>query len=445
MSVANSAAVGVVGEINDVQRAVIHMGATRARSIAMAFALNMMAKDTGLDPEISQRLWVNSLEKAYLAQTVAEKTSPPYAQAAYAIGLIQDIGLSALWAVDTGFYTRISPDHLKAQPLHQLELEHFGIDHAVVGHHLLTSWHVSPLICEQVLDHHQQVMTQKDASATDLANMIAGMLPHDGEPMTPDRMEWLDAVHGQFLAGQGSPDKFIKNAVRYAKEVHRGASSMRIDDHVKARMLSELAADTAGMVRQLCEMENLLTKQHEQVNALEFEAMTDPLTQLLNRRGFSRLGDRRLHTSVERSLPVCAIAIDLDGFKQVNDTHGHEAGDQVLAEVARLLRANIDSSDLIGRLGGDEFAIFLMNVSEDTARQIAERVASACVGQVIPIGGGATTTISFSIGVTTCRTPTHKTKLADLLTAADEAMYTSKRAGKGGITVTEFPGQKKAG
>ena len=97
--------------------------------------------------------------------------------------------------------------------------------------------------------------------------------------------------------------------------------------------------------------------------------------------------------------------------------------------------------------GGQRWAgVFpAINVSEDTARQIIQRVADACVGQVIPIGGGATTTISFSIGVTTCRTPTHKTKLADLLTAADEAMYTSKRAGKGGITVTEFPGQKKAG
>jgi len=173
--------------------------------------------------------------------------------------------------------------------------------------------------------------------------------------------------------------------------------------------------------------------------------MTDPLTQLLNRRGFSRLGDRRLHTSVERSLPVCAVAIDLDGFKQVNDTHGHEAGDLVLTEVARLLRTNIDSSDLIGRLGGDEFAFLLMNVSQDIAQQVVQRVADACVGQTVQFQNGETAKISFSIGVATCQKPTRRTTLADLLAAADEAMYTSKRAGAGGIMYTEFPGQQKAG
>jgi len=445
LSVTNSAAIGVVGEISDIHRAVLHMGAGRSRSIALAFALHMMADDAGLDPEVAHRLWVNSLEKAHLANLVARPTGPQQAQTAYALGLIQDVGLSALWAVAPGFYQGLSAGRLATEPLHLLEQEHFGIDHAVVGNHLLTLWNASPLLCEQVLNHHQPVLTQSDSSAADLGNLIAGMLPHDGEPMTPDRMEWLDAVHGQFLASAyESPDELIRAAIQAAKEIHGGAPSVRIDAAARQRMLGEVDADTAGMVRHLCEMESLLTQKHEQVNALQFEAMTDPLTQILNRRGFDRLGERRLRTAVERGLPVCAVVIDLDGFKQVNDTYGHDAGDLILTEVARLLRSNIDSSDLIGRLGGDEFAILQINVDREIAQRIVQRVADTCLGQTVRLGEDKQAKVGFSIGATTCEKPTSKTLVSDMLTAADEAMYASKRRGPGEITFTQFPAQKKA-
>ena len=446
LSVTNSAAIGVVGEISNIHRAVLHMGAGRARSIAMAFGLNMMAEESGLNPDASRGLWINSLEKAHLARLVAQPLDAKQADGAYTLGLIQDVGLSALMSIDPGFYQDIEADPQPGSPLHEREQEHFGTDHAAVGNHLLTRWNASPMLCEQVLSHHQPVLTQSDSFVVDLANLIAGMLPHDGEQMTPDRMEWLDAVHGQFLSSAyDSPDELIRAAVKAAKDVHGGAPSVRIDAAARQRMLVEIDTDTAGMVRQLCEMESLLTQKHEQVNALQFEAMTDPLTQILNRRGFDRLGERRLGSAVERGLPVCAVVIDLDGFKQVNDTFGHDAGDLILTEVAKSLRGNIDSSDLIGRLGGDEFAIFQINVNQEIARQIVKRVCDTCQGKTVRIAEGKTTEIGFSVGVATCEKPTTKTRLVELFAAADDAMYQSKRAGSGSITFTAFPGQQRAG
>ncbi len=446
LSVTNSAAIGVVGEISDIHRAVLHMGAGRARLIAMAFGLHMMAEESGLSPHAAHRLWIASLEKAHLAKLVAQPLDSKQADSAYTLGLIQDVGLSALMSVDPGFYQGIVADPKPLLPLYQREQEHFGIDHAAVGNHLLTRWNAPPLLCEHVLLHHQSALTQFDPSAADLANLIAGMLPHGGEPMTPDRMEWLVAVHGQFLSSAyGSADELIRAAVKAAREVHGGAPSVRIDAAARRRMLGEIHTDTAGMVRQLCEMESLLTQKHEQVHALQFEAMTDPLTQILNRRGFDRLGERRLRTAVERGLPVCAVMIDLDGFKQVNDTYGHDAGDQILIEIAKLLRGNIDSSDLIGRMGGDEFAIFQINVDQELARKIVKRVADICQSRKIRIAGGEEVVVRFSVGAATCEKPTTKTLLADLLAAADEAMYQSKHAGAGSVTFTEFPGQQRAG
>jgi diguanylate cyclase (GGDEF)-like protein len=446
LSVTNSAASGVVGEINDIRRAVLHMGASRSRSIAMAFALHMMADDAKLDPEVAHRLWVNSLEKANLASLITKQADPHQANTAYTLGLIQDVGLSALWAVDPEFYGSLDVGQLISKPLHQLEQEHFGIDHACVGHHLLTRWNASPILCEQVLEHHQLVLTQCDASVPDLANLIAGMLPHEGEPMTPDRMEWLAAVHGQFLSSGGdSIEELIRSAIQSAKEVHRSTPSTQIDADTWTRILGEISTDTDGMVRKLCEMETQLTQKHEQVNTLQFEAMTDPLTQILNRRGFDRLAERRVRTAVERGLPICAVVIDLDGFKQINDTYGHEAGDLMLIEVAKLLRGNIDSSDLIGRMGGDEFMILQININQEIARKILERVANACQHQMVQFGDGKQAEVAFSIGAATCEKPTTKTLISEMLSAADNAMYASKREGPGRITFTEFTtAQKKA-
>ena len=370
LSVTNSAAIGVVGEISDIRRAVLHMGAGRARSIAMAFGLHMLSKDSGIDLEVAHRIWINSLEKAHLAKLVAEAVEPREADRAYTLGLIQDIGLTALVAIDPQFYEQVSNNHRHQNPLSIREQEHFGIDHAQAANHLLQSWNASPLICEEVLNHHQPMLSQNDYSGSNLGNLIAGMLPHDCETMTPDRMEWLAATHSQFLDSSfDSPEQMIKQAVKQSREVHGAAPSIRIDEATRLRMLGELELDTAGMVHQLCELEAQLTRKHEQLHALQFEAMTDPLTQVLNRRGFNRLGERRIHTAAERCLPICAVMIDLDGFKAINDTLGHDAGDIMLMEVAKQIRGNIDSSDLFGRLGGDEFAILQLNVDEENRKK----------------------------------------------------------------------------
>lgn len=445
LSVTNSAAIGVVGEINDIHRAVLHMGAARARLIAMAFGLHMLAQETGLNPEVSHHAWVNSLEKAYLAKHVAEATDPKQAEQAYTLGLIQDLGLLALMAVDQTFYKQLDQSQGQNEPLHFLEQQHFGIDHAQAGNHLLLSWNTSPLLCEEVLNHHHPILTRKDSSPANLGNLIAGMLPHDCEALTPDRMEQLVSAHSQFLtSAYDTPESMIHRAVRSAREVHGTASSVSLDGATKLRMLGEIESNTVGMVRQLCDIEGQLNHQHEQVHALRFEAMTDSLTQVLNRRGFNRLAERRIHNAAERGLPICAVMIDLNGFKQINDTYGHDAGDQMLIEVARHFRDNIDSSDLFGRIGGDEFAILQLNVDQETAKRIIQRVANACMRRPVNLGEDGPVPLKFSMGAAYCSRPTERTQIADLLSAADEEMYINKRNGTGGITFVEYHPRRQA-
>ena len=157
-------------------------------------------------------------------------------------------------------------------------------------------------------------------------------------------------------------------------------------------------------------------------------AFRDALTGLPNRRLFEeKLMDAQAAAlRADRGLAVCYL--DLDGFKPVNDRHGHEAGDEVLRQVAERLQQTLRANDIVARLGGDEFAIVLP-ASGDAAG--ARAVLQRCLAEIerpIAIGGGHRVTISASIGIVlalgTCDTAT-------VMRGADEAMYAAKRAGKG--------------
>ncbi|MFN7050590.1 MAG: hypothetical protein A2092_13375 [Rhodobacteraceae bacterium GWE1_64_9] len=145
------------------------------------------------------------------------------------------------------------------------------------------------------------------------------------------------------------------------------------------------------------------------------EADTDPLTGLLNRRGFAR----RLNDQVRGAL----IHLDVDRFKAVNDTLGHEAGDEVLREVAEAIRGALRNGDIPARHGGEEFVIFLPGVPEFTAEVVAERVRSAVESRVRVSGRP----ITVSLGVSMAHDPR---PLKEMLAEADSATLSAKKAGR---------------
>ena len=158
-------------------------------------------------------------------------------------------------------------------------------------------------------------------------------------------------------------------------------------------------------------------------------ATHDSLTGLLNRRGIaSSLSDLFNHSSPKRLSETALLQIDLDYFKQVNDTLGHEAGDRVLCNVARVLEECVRRSDLVGRHGGDEFIAVLVGVETPAkAQQIADNMI-ARISQPIDLGNGNWAQVSASIGIAI---PTDTADTADtVLRRADSAMYEAKQSGR---------------
>ncbi len=156
-------------------------------------------------------------------------------------------------------------------------------------------------------------------------------------------------------------------------------------------------------------------------------ARTDELTGLNNLRAFKEQADTMFAHTQRYSLPLCALLLDIDHFKQINDTYGHAAGDQVLQVVAQRLKTALREADLCGRLGGEEFAVLLASTDLHEALLIAEKLRLAIQDIVMPMID-STLRVTISIGVARAHEDCPDT--TTLLAQADAAMYQAKSSGR---------------
>jgi diguanylate cyclase (GGDEF)-like protein len=162
-------------------------------------------------------------------------------------------------------------------------------------------------------------------------------------------------------------------------------------------------------------------------------ASTDALTGLRNRRSFVELAERELARARRYNAEVALVLIDLDHFKLVNDRHGHQAGDRVLANTAAILARELRDLDVIARHGGEEFAMLLPQTGTAGAVEVAERARRRLAEAVVTIDGAAIR-ITASMGVAAIAGP-GATSLDDLLRRADAALYRAKGAGRDRVEV----------
>jgi diguanylate cyclase (GGDEF)-like protein len=169
------------------------------------------------------------------------------------------------------------------------------------------------------------------------------------------------------------------------------------------------------------------------------QALTDPLTGCYNRRLFEMHLERDLQMAMRSHQPVSLLMLDLDRFKQLNDSAGHDAGDSALRKLADCLRQVVRAVDTAARFGGDEFALILPQAYSEGALTVAERLRSQIEKIEIPGFGH----LAASIGVASF--PMHASSPAELIVAADAALYLAKRAGRNRVAVFDGTGANSEG
>jgi diguanylate cyclase (GGDEF)-like protein len=162
-------------------------------------------------------------------------------------------------------------------------------------------------------------------------------------------------------------------------------------------------------------------------------SVTDDLTSLYNSRYLSQVLRRETKRATRNRRPLSLLFIDLDGFKEINDHHGHLCGSKALVEAADVIRTSARETDMISRYGGDEFALLLPDTGTDGAVAVGERIRERVAAHTFLESDGLAIRLTASVGVATL--PDVATSVEALIRAADMAMYRVKGSGKNGIDV----------
>jgi diguanylate cyclase (GGDEF)-like protein len=245
----------------------------------------------------------------------------------------------------------------------------------------------------------------------------------DPESARPRRAFAADAGDAHALAVA------MRALVSSTEPEYLGVLSIARRGHAFSREEEELLEYLAGQAMVSIENASL----HETV---ERQAVTDELTGLANARAFRSILEREIERSRRFRSPLALVMVDLDDFKQVNDTHGHQQGDEVLASVASVLRDFSRDIDAPARYGGEELAVVLPQTDAEGAARLAERMREAVERLRVPsVDGGAPLAVTASFGVASV--PDSAGGREELVAAADAALYRAKRGGKNRVERAE--------
>jgi diguanylate cyclase (GGDEF)-like protein len=270
---------------------------------------------------------------------------------------------------------------------------------------------------EKVEEERAEALAAKgDFAAAYSARSAEAMLERRLAEVTRDE-------HTSRLRVQFDSDKKEAENRALARENELRGQALR--DAERIRNLQRVVIALAAVLLVL--LAALVVRQILHARRLRILAMTDELTRLSNRRAFFELAREKLAASQRSGIPLALLALDIDHFKRINDTHGHETGDRVLQRVANAARAAVRKGDAVGRTGGEEFLALLPDAGPDEAGEIAERLRAAVAAiDVSDLAPDLRVTVSVGLAA---RRP-NETAIDALARRADEALYRAKERGR---------------
>src|SRR5262245_24985755 len=208
-------------------------------------------------------------------------------------------------------------------------------------------------------------------------------------------------------------------------------------DRLPSSREPRLSAPILRAVRLLLEPAAVALDNSLLLKRAEALSVTDDLTRLYNSRYLNSVLRRETKRASRSGRPLSLLFIDLDGFKSVNDTHGHLCGSRALVEAAAVIRGSARETDVVARFGGDEFALVLPDTGGEGAFAVGERIRERIAAHTFLSGDGLAIRLTASVGVATL--PDSATSAEELMMAADKAMYVVKDSGKNGTQVAPAP------
>ncbi len=438
LRVANSAMYARRHHAETLDQATMRLGFAGTITLALSFSMvNAMRQGEagGLD---MNHYWTRAVATATASRLVAGRVDRELEEKAFMGGLFADVGMLILDKVMPDLYRGIPSAEQTHALFSLIEQRKLKIDHSTVGAWILQKWNMPPALVHAVSGSHGVAPTTSDDPLANLANIIAlgsqiAVLATDDQSdaaftTMADRAEEQFGITREELAE-------LLDKVSEATLECASLFDIELSDPVLLESIAEQAKEIL-IVRNLSsiqlseELKSAKADLEQRAENLQEETRRDGLTGTYNRAHFDEAASAAHAASVAGQSPMAMAFVDLDHFKQVNDTHGHQAGDAVLQHAAGLISGLAGANHVVARYGGEEFVIIMPDTSEQEAVEYCKKMLRQFRETDIPVGDGKTLKVTASIGIAVQSEEGFFHDPPTLIKAADMAMYAAKRQGR---------------
>ncbi len=441
----NSSFYGRSQHVSTISHALVILGLQSVKTLVLGFSLvTNLTKTKGKGFKYLD-YWKRSIFAATAARTIASKLAVVQQEEAFLIALLGDIGMLVLDQVLGEEYGEINSRAASHEELCVIEQQAIGGDHAEVGGLLAAQWKLPPLLVTPMTFHHnpEKVADPALRKLAELVHLAGRCADVYVDAMPAGAIASVRALaSAQYKMSEADCDALLNEIGGKTKEV---ASLFEINIGPAANFEAILKKASEALVQITLESQQQANALQQQASTLavqnqqlQKQAVTDGLTGLPNRAHFDRFFADRFAEALRHGKPLSLLMLDVDKFKSVNDTHGHQTGDEVLRAMGKLLLTAARTQDLAARYGGEEMVLVLPNTVRTTAAAIAESIRRAIASKPVPCAA-MMLPITVSIGVASCEPGAPFNAPAQLLKAADMAVYAAKHAGRNCVRVFNPP------
>ena len=444
---ANSTFFGLRSEVKGIERAVSLLGPSVSNSLALSFSLTTNASPPSPMTAHYRNCWRQSIIHATATGEIAQRIAPGSADDFSLCGLLLDVGrLALLTLFESEYRPVLEAAHEGELSLPDVEAEWLGIHHAEVGARLMEQWKMPSAVIESIRWHHAPAGCLEDLrqnenfsilAATAVASCTGDVLSATNNDRARERLDSLarsllhwnrdetaDFLHKTELACQQQSPLLQLDETESPADLMMQAN----EQLVRLTLRAHVACTQATLRQQLAEQDRRdLEFQNKQ---LQKQALHDPLTKIYNRQFFDEMLETESKRCTRCATPIGLIFADVDHFKQINDTYGHQFGDVVLQQMVKVFAAAIRNSDVLARFGGEEFVILVNQPTERGLERMAEKIRRKVEEESFQFGD-MRVPVTVSLGAAIAIPGRDDRDLPHrLIASADASLYDAKRGGR---------------
>lgn len=434
----------------NISRAMSLLGLNTVKALVLGFSLVDCTKRLGREGSLDlTAFWRRAVYGAAAARVLAAHTRACDPEEAFVGSLLQDIGILACFAALKDEYLAAiegaDEDHDTLSPLEHSRL---GFDHAQVGQLLAEKWRLPPQLIECVARHHadKAVPASHDrlVRTVQLSRLAAGTLTV-ANPREKHKAFLINARQW-FELPFNDANTLLEQASKSARELAKSLD-LRVGAATDVTAILSEAHERLAESQEAMQQESLELKSRNE--ELARQTRKDGLTGAFNRAHFDHECKSVAAACSGAAKPYAVIFLDADKFKSVNDTHGHQAGDAVLIELATRLRSVGDRVGTFCRYGGEEFVLLVTGIDLEKGKKLAELLRHVVCGAPFDLSAhgvpGLTLPITISVGVASCEpgSPSAGWTPEQTTHAADQAVYAAKQAGRNCVRWAEHNAQSQ--